>query len=291
MSVIDLVFPKLRTLNGTLQFFRKGWGDSATRHNNFLHQIQTHNLPPPKPLDITYSSLPNALSIGQFTSPAKDILPPSSHTARFLLVPAHGRTDRLVLQLAATGEHGFLRRYLTLAHALRRRNVTSVILESPFYGSRRPHDQFGALLNHVADLPDLGRATIEEARALLAHFRSQLPRQVVTGVSQGGLHAAMTAVAIGAERQGGDVCDVGVVMALAPHSAVPVFTSGVLSACVDWRALAKHDGLLTDDSTVNTCRQLVMDRMKQALRITDIDNFPPVQRMAQHVLLFAESDR
>ena len=47
------------------------------------------------------------------------------------------------------------------------------MLESPFYGRRRPHYQAGARLKRVSDLLALGRATIEESLCLLKWLRTQ----------------------------------------------------------------------------------------------------------------------
>lgn len=42
-----------------------------------------------------------------------------------------------------------------------------MVLESPFYGSRKPHYQFASQLQRVSDLLLLGRSTIEESLCLL----------------------------------------------------------------------------------------------------------------------------
>lgn len=42
-----------------------------------------------------------------------------------------------------------------------------MVLESPFYGARKPHYQFGSQLLRVSDLLTLGRSTIEESLCLL----------------------------------------------------------------------------------------------------------------------------
>lgn len=42
-----------------------------------------------------------------------------------------------------------------------------MVLESPFYGSRKPHYQFASQLLRVSDLLTLGRSTIEESLCLL----------------------------------------------------------------------------------------------------------------------------
>ena len=45
--------------------------------------------------------------------------------------------------------------------------IATMVLESPFYGSRKPHYQFASQLQRVSDLLTLGRATIEESLCLL----------------------------------------------------------------------------------------------------------------------------
>lgn len=45
--------------------------------------------------------------------------------------------------------------------------IATMVLESPFYGARRPHYQFKSQLLRVSDLLTLGRATIEESLCLL----------------------------------------------------------------------------------------------------------------------------
>ena len=51
--------------------------------------------------------------------------------------------------------------------------VATMILESPYYGSRRPPWQEGSKLRRVSDLLTLGRATIEESLYLLAWAQRQ----------------------------------------------------------------------------------------------------------------------
>ena len=50
--------------------------------------------------------------------------------------------------------------------------ISTMVLESPFYGARRPQYQTGSKLLRVSDLLQLGRATIEESLALL-HWASR----------------------------------------------------------------------------------------------------------------------
>lgn len=51
--------------------------------------------------------------------------------------------------------------------------VASLVLESPYYGTRRPPWQEGSKLRKVSDLLTLGRATIEESLYLLAWAQQQ----------------------------------------------------------------------------------------------------------------------
>ncbi len=56
--------------------------------------------------------------------------------------------------------------------------VATMILESPYYGSRRPPAQEGSKLHRVSDLLTLGRATIEESLYLLAWAQRQQYRHL-----------------------------------------------------------------------------------------------------------------
>lgn len=95
--------------------------------------------------------------------PLLEALPPESHrvTVRMLEPAVRSSSSRAaVVHLPATGDHGFLRR-TRLALPLLHHGVSSVLLEGPYYGARKPAAQFGSKLRHVSDLFLLGRATIE----------------------------------------------------------------------------------------------------------------------------------
>ena len=64
-----------------------------------------------------------------------------------------------VVHLAATGDHGFARRESLLAIPLAKyHGIGSIILESPYYGVRKPHHQSRSKLKYVSDLLLLGKA-------------------------------------------------------------------------------------------------------------------------------------
>lgn len=226
------------------------------------------------------------------------------------------QTTPVVVQLAATGDHGPWMRYMALAQWLSRQGIASVILESPFYNTRRPEKQGGARLRCVSDLADLGRATIEEACGVLSLWWSLGHRRLaVTGISQGGLHAAMAA----------SLCPfpVATVSVLAPPSAAPVFTNGCLSSAVDWSALehssTPHSGESFPRRQLSSPREEaflhrlgaqdphlsdlhatddgwathphVRTRLYEALdAFSNVINFPEPDHAARHILLAANAD-
>lgn len=279
MASLDRAFSLLRTLGGRRLFFRDGWGVPRTQHQSLLSCLKSNQYPICKALSISWTSvLGTPFSLGEFQSPASNFLPSASTTARVLYIPASNQnrtrnSTPIVLHLPATGDHGFSRRVCTLALWLRRQGVASLLLEGPFYGHRKPKEQSGAMLRYVYDLPALGHATIEEAAALLNHFRDLgFERQAITGISQGGLHAVMTSSMLS--------WPVSVIAGFAPPSAAPVFTKGVLSQFVDWKALGR------DRYGENGCKQ----RLEQALKVSDIRNFPLAHPDAKEVLLLAKDD-
>jgi hypothetical protein len=209
---------------------------------------------------------------GSFPAPEDTVglLPPESRVARFQLVTplAWGAGRPVAVLLPGTGEQGFTRRRHFLAYPLAQKGVGSVILEGPFYGSRRPPNMVASKLRALCDLPLLGFSTMLEARALVAWLRARTPAEaaglpaalprgararpvaagggggggghlavVLAGTSMGGLHAAMAASLV--PRAWGAV---GVTSWLGPPSGVGVFTSGSLSTAVDWAALSAGAG-------------------------------------------------
>ncbi|KAF2307809.1 hypothetical protein GH714_032031 [Hevea brasiliensis] len=114
-----------------------------------------------------------SLREGIFKTPCDEqllsALPHESHAARVaFLAPKSISPQKMacVVHLAGTGDHSFERR-LRLGAPLLKQNIATMVLESPFYGHRRPMLQRGAKLLCVSDLLLLGRATIEETRSLL----------------------------------------------------------------------------------------------------------------------------
>lgn len=130
---------------------------------------------------------------GSFLSPVAGdgTLPRCSETAQFHFITPpqvaveHGRMEESIgndvpvwVWLAGTGEQGMAtRRYASMP--LVSEGYAVMILESPYYGTRRPPWQKGSKLRCVSDLLSLGNASIEETLALLEWLRRAGDQQTV----------------------------------------------------------------------------------------------------------------
>jgi hypothetical protein len=159
-----------------------------------------------------------------FESPAGD-LPPRARPARARRITPATPDGRITVVVAAWNDHGYATR-TRLARLLAERGITTVILENPFYGERRVHDD--PPIRSVADFALMGRAAVEEAIALARHFSAR-HRVGITGYSMGGNIAAL------AGALSGD--PVAIAPLAASHSPGPVWLDGILRGTIDWEAL------------------------------------------------------
>ncbi|XP_044502509.1 protein ABHD18-like [Mangifera indica] len=164
--------------------------------------------------------------------------------------------------LVCTGDHAFERR-LRLGAPLLKENITTMVLESPFYGKRRPMLQQGAELLCFSDLLLLGRATIEETRSLLHWLDSEagFSKMGISGLSMGGRHAAM----VGSLHP----TPVATLPFLSPHSAVVAFCEGILKHGTAWEALREDLAAQKAEITLEEVRE----RMRNVLSLTDVTPF------------------
>ncbi|KNC80893.1 hypothetical protein SARC_06763 [Sphaeroforma arctica JP610] len=203
-------------------------------------------------------------------------------------------TSHLTIHLAGTGDHGFMRRHL-IALPLVADGVASVILESPYYGRRKPIRQVRSKLLHVCDLLVLGFTTIAESLHLLRWAKHNgYHRSCVSGFSMGGVHAAMVAC-LSPEP-------VACSPHLAPHSASEPFCNGPL-----WQGTrlyrtprdfirpvsfqSEHGRL--DDVNVPYENELEATRLRleRAFSITDVTKFPKPLRPDAAVFVVGRYDR
>jgi pimeloyl-ACP methyl ester carboxylesterase len=219
------------------RFFAGGFGDRAA----LAAALQRFAEPAPSPA-ITIAWGPAVVGRhaterdGSFESPAASELPTEAKRAIVRgIFPKHGATGRAVVWLAATNDEGWTMRR-NVALPLAREGITSLLLENPYYGARRPHGQRRADLATVVDQATMNGATILEARALLDGLARDHAKLVVAGFSMGGQMAALVATSHSGP--------LGTVAIAAGETAVPIFLEGVLSRAVHWDVLAREAGSL-----------------------------------------------
>ncbi|OQR91805.1 hypothetical protein THRCLA_08864 [Thraustotheca clavata] len=312
-------------------FFCDGWGDLQvpTRLNEHLatedkfRVIEIHELKlvpiPKKRLGVKKPSIVTLQ--GSFATTLRDyqsLLPQVCHSSYFeLVLPSNmvveaengikidGKGQAIVILLPGTGEHGCTHRRRSIAEPLAKVGVATLVLEGPFYGCRKPADQKGSKLRRVSDLPILGITTIEETKSLLEYFKTtfHFDHLVVAGGSMGGLHAAMTAALYPGE--------VGVASWIAPPSAIPPFTRGLLGLSCNWQSLSQQrelamiDHLLSNQVANYAFEQFhhfvhfqihdeqhdelaqIKQRLSAFLSLTNIENFPAPRR--QDAVIFSQA--
>ncbi|XP_073526115.1 protein ABHD18-like [Phyllobates terribilis] len=277
------------------QFFSRGWGGSKLDLlerliKQLFPEVEGHGLPLRSMQPICWSTVwedRNAfLREGVFQTPCDEqiltALPLESHTARVsFLAPKCVPPQKMacVVHLAGTGDHSFERR-LRLGAPLLKENVATMVLESPFYGRRRPPLQRGSKLLCVSDLLLLGRVTIEEARSLLhwLDYEAGFGKLGVCGLSMGGVHAAM----VGSLYP----TPIATLPFLSPHSAVVAFCEGVLKYATAWDAL--REDLAAQKAAMMTLEQ-VQERMRNVLALTDVTRFP-IPKNPNAVIFVAATD-
>ncbi len=253
------------------RFFSGGWGDETLLRESLVRRERPDPISPVLLSEEVQET--HRLLEYEFPSPYRDRgLPEESWTSRFLMVlPLEEEQDqRICLHLPATGDEGFANRRDLLARPLLTLGVASVILESPFYGVRRPPYQFETYIHTVSDLWLMGLSVVAEGRAILHWLRQQgYHKSGVSGISMGGMVASQIAALFGESLP---VC-----ACIAPHSAAPVFLEGVLQHYCDWEAL--HPDL-------ETARQ----RLEEQLHNTDLRLFPQPVRTDCCIWVSAKSD-
>lgn len=258
------------------RFFEDGWGSQALLEKltrgpqGFafpeLTEVTLRHLKPEGRLLVQEGRFPSPAAVGS--------LPATCQEARFqLLLPRDaGPLPPVCVFLAASGDEGFgVRRHL--ARELARHGVGALLLENPYYGSRRPPGQKGAAVRTVADLLLMFRATAVEATALLGWLLARgHPKVGISGYSMGGSIAAYAAALF--------PLPAAVIPLAAAHSSAPVFTEGVLSAVPDWEALGRTTG------GPEAARQ----RLAELLSAAATTALPPLSNPRRAILVAARKD-
>lgn len=208
--------------------FQDGWGDPE-----LLETVESSmmTVSPPEDIDVEGSIQSESETLRttdlRFISPERNFLPKSSEIAYARLFEPPGARSMVIL-FAAFNDHGYSTR-----RALGSRVLASgrslLILENPYYGTRRPHPDRQPMRT-VVDVLVMGFAAVREAQALAHFFAAH--SVTYAGYSMGGNIAALAAATSGKA--------VGCCALAASHSPGPVFSQGLLSGAVAWNALGGH---------------------------------------------------
>ncbi|XP_033326858.2 protein ABHD18 isoform X2 [Megalopta genalis] len=266
------------------KFFTKGWGSPQNLKRIFefrkvvANREKCYNLiPRDYPINITKDEEWSDCHIieGCFQSPfdkhLPGIMPNETITAHFQLVlprrwHSH-KTKPICLHLAGTGDHFFWRRRNLIAKPLLKESgIGSLLLENPFYGSRKPQNQTRSSLHNVCDIFIMGGCLIMESLVLLNWCEQQgFGPLGLTGLSMGGHMASLAAT--------NWPKPIPLVPCLSWSTASPVFTQGVMSASINWT-------LLENQFYSNELYQ--NDLAKMVRVVGEEDAFLAGQHFAQH---------
>lgn len=180
---------------------------------------------------------------GHFKSPICDVLPnlvpQKCKTAYFQIVLPKTLSDstkgvspsgHMCVHMAGTGDHGFSRRRELIAKPLLSHGISSLILENPYYGQRKPTEQSRSGLLQVKDLFIMGLSLVLEGQYLLRWLEKEGYGPLgLTGISMGGHMASLAATSWPKP--------LAIIPCMSWTSASVVWTEGVLSKAIQWRTL------------------------------------------------------
>jgi hypothetical protein len=217
---------------GAPRLFDAGWGDE-----DLIERMGSlADAAPPAEIDLRWDEErvvgDTRVLKGRFESPLAAELPPESRTAYVELhLPRRWiGTPSACLHLATLGDEGFGRRRRSMVRPLVARGIAGMMLESPFHGRRRPASRRGVELRQVSELAVMARATVEEARALVAWLHTTGYGALgVSGFGLGGLFATLAGLTL--------PFAVAVVPCLAPSALAPALLDGIHGESCNWRVL------------------------------------------------------
>lgn len=243
-SKLDSIYRSL-LLN---KFFTKGWGSIENLERLFEFRKVMSNratcsklVPRDYPVEITKEEVTSECRLieGKFLTPLElylpGLVPEVAQDAHFqMLLPLKWKDENckpVCLHLAGTGDHFFWRRRNLIAKPLMKEaNLGAIILENPFYGTRKPADQKASSLHNVSDIFVMGGCLILESLVLFNFCeRNGLGPLGITGLSMGGHMASLAAT--------NWPKPLVLVPCLSWSTASSVFTQGVMSQSINWDVL------------------------------------------------------
>ena len=253
------IFPRRRC-------FPDGWGDEDVLHAGLDHAWCVDEPEVPE-IRWTRTRVHGAARIrdGALVTDNPELPLESRHLRVRLLEPREGEARGLVVVLASWSDEDSRQR-MKLVGDVVRAGLAVLIPETPFYGARRRVGQRGANLRYASDFVAMGRATIQEARALLAWGRRRYPSVGVAGYSMGGQMAAYTA------------------------SLVPWPVRAVCVATASSPARVFFDGPLHEDVRRAPLGEGGLDRLRVIMEGLSVLDLPPPKEPVEAVLVGTRGD-
>ncbi|KAF5281104.1 hypothetical protein FQR65_LT02970 [Abscondita terminalis] len=246
MSALDNIYRKFLLT----KFFIKGWGkpEHILKLFEFRRIISNRNkcmslVPKDYPITILNQQENDNYRIiqGKFDTPLvhylPDIVKPEIRDAYFeMIIPTKWSSQMhrpLCIHLAGTGDHYFWKRRNIMAKPLLKNNIGAILLENPFYGLRKPKDQFRSSLHNVSDIFVMGGCLVLECLVLLKWCEKLgFGPLGISGISMGGHMASLAAT--------NWPKPLVLVPCLSSSTASAVFTEGVMSESINWELLQKQ---------------------------------------------------
>lgn len=235
LDQISLLDRAYRAATNNELFFNNGCGDFE-----YLIELEEiyNTIPSLKSIELKWQTSKKLLGVemanGTFISPAHKFLPSESKIAyvkKVMPIDANENTP-IVVHFPGTGDEGFKRREFFLAVPLAKKGIGSIILEAPYYGYRRPHQQNGMYIREASDLFKMVHSMFEEGRSILDYIQKEGFKKVVTtGFSMGGVLSVMTSFQH-------EIIS-GTVPCVTPHAPHPVFLEQTLKDAINWEAMIK----------------------------------------------------
>jgi dienelactone hydrolase len=208
-----------------LRFFDRGWGDEDVLDAAHIASDEPAAVAIEWVSEVADGSV--VTSVGVFESPVP-LLPDHARHAAVTRIEPVGGSGRTVVMMAAWNEHDSRARF-GIARRLARRGISSLVLENPYYGIRRPAGYGGQPIRTVSDFFRMGVGAVAEGRSLLTTVRDGGAVPGVTGYSMGGNIAALISSTM--------PFPVATAPLAASFSPSPVFLDGALRAGIAWDAL------------------------------------------------------
>lgn len=208
------------------RFFSRGWGNPSRLEASRMQDLVRH-LIKVRWLTSTEHTSGATLDHGAFLNTTSG-LPPRSEMGSLISVTPAEPTQRVVVLMAAWNEHNPKAR-LGMADLLAQKGIRSIVLEHPYYGTRRPSPDRSQPIRTVADFMTMGQAAVSEACGILLSLQADGWSIGVAGYSMGGNTAALVSALLTVPVATAPLC--------ASHSPGPVFLDGVLHEGIAWDAL------------------------------------------------------